>query len=86
MDDCIIFSEGQQPFIKKVSRSSTHIEVYNPVTGNFDMFRFHAVLKGRMTRNPQRFLYAGKGKTDPYEEWDVWQHINHLKPSPVSLS
>lgn len=84
MDDCIIFREGQPPFIRKVPRTSSHIEIHNPETGKYDKFRFHAVLKGRMTKNPQRFLYAGRENVDPYEKWDVWQHISQLKPQPVT--
>lgn len=85
MDDCIIFREGQKPFITKVPRSSTHIDVQNPVTGKYEKFRFHAVLKGRITNDPQRYLYAGNGNADPFDNWDVWQHINYLKPMPVSV-
>ncbi|ORM71124.1 hypothetical protein [Pantoea rwandensis] len=86
MDDCIIFIEGRKPYVSKAPRSSTHIEVLNPVTGKHEKLSFHAVLKGRMTKQPQRFLYAGNGNKDPFEIWDVWHHINHLKPRPVTIS
>lgn len=78
MDDCIIFREGLRPFITKVPRSSTQIELQNPVSGKYEKFRFHAVLKGRMTNDPQRYLYAGSGNADPYEKWDVWQQNRYL--------
>lgn len=79
--DCIIFKDGQEPFIHKVKSDNNNFDIVYPARQTYESFTIERIEEVESaTGKPALFLVANKIKVSRTE---ISKQIKKLNPRPV---